>query len=176
MAGEAGALTLAKGRRKISVVTEANKPASWDSVTAITNWIDATCGIARNDFSLGFEKSDTVDDPPLCATSNRPALDASNFSASFDVYRYLVNATGAFGDDDSLWTIFKDKGTEIYIIERLEPLPLASVAWTTGDKAIVFPFVTDNPLWPSGLDGYLKRHVEPAPNGDPFYITLGTLA
>lgn len=174
MAGE-GALTLAKGRRKIAIVLDVNRPGIWQNVTDISNWIDATCGIARNDFSLGFAASDTVDDPALCAVSNRPALDADNFAAAFDVYRYLVDSDGSFGTDDTLWAVFKNKGTAIWIVEREEPIPLASVPWTSGDKFVAFPFVTDNPLWPSNLDGYLKRHVEPQPNGDVIHGVIGDI-
>lgn len=175
--GGAGALTLAKGRRKVSVVLDANKPADWGEVTAaeLADWIDATCGIARNDFTLGFEKSDTVDDPALCTVSNRPALDSDNFAASFDVYRYLLPEDGSRGTDDSLYQVFRSKGTSIWIVEREDPLPLASSPWAEGDEFIAFPFVTDNLLWPSGLDGYLKRRAEPSPNGDAVRGVIGSL-
>lgn len=164
-----GSLTLAKGRRKIGMIIA--PPPDWQAAV-IADIKELTCQVARNNFKLGFDESDTVDDPPLCSTSNVKALDASNFSASFDLYRYLIEGTGAPGTDDINWATLSTKGTSVWIIERETPLPLASVAWTANDEGWAYPFTVDNPGWPSDLTGYLKRSIRLSVAGDAVKFKL----
>lgn len=169
-----GELTLAKGRRKIGFLATADAPASWSAVslaTEATAILDLSCAVARDNFSLGFTDSDTVDDSPLCTTSNVKAFDASNFEAKFAVYRYL-DTDGTAGTADTPWTTLGSKGVTGWILERTDPLPLASVAWTVGDKGIAYPVKTDNPQQPTDLTGYVKRVIPFSPNGDPIEFTI----
>lgn len=175
MSAPLGELTLAKGRRKIGFLAAADAPASWSAIslaTEATNIVELTCQVARSDFTLGFTDSDKVDDAPLCTVSNVQALDADNFEAKMSVYRYIDTA-GKFGTKDSAWTALGKKGVRGWLIERVEPLALASVDWAVGDKIKAFPVVTDNPQQPTDLTGYVKRIVPFNPDGD---VIDGTFA
>lgn len=168
-------LTLAKGRRRVDFIASDDAPVSLvaPTLTEIGAAIPLSCAVARDNFTLGFTDSDTVDDAPLCTTSNVKALDASNFEAKFSVYRYLVTATGASDTtNDIAYTTLSVKGTEGWLIERVEPLPLATSAWAVGDKGIAYPVKSDNPQQPSDLTGYVKRVIPFVPNGDPIYFTV----
>lgn len=160
--GFTGGLTLAKGRRKIGLVT--TLPANWQELDP-ADIIDLTCIVARSDFSLGYTDSDKVDDAPLCSVSNQQALDADNFAGSFNLYRYL-NEGGEAGSNDAAWPTLSTKNNLVHVIEREVPMALASVDWTDDDTGVVFPFTVDNPGWPTDLTGYLKRSIKLNPSGD----------
>lgn len=170
-----GELTLAKGRRKIGFIALADKPADWSAISLATDAskiIDISSQVARSDFTLGFTDSDKVDDAPLDTVTNVQALDADNFEAKMSVYRYL-DTGGAAGTLDTAWAKLGKKGVRGWLIERVDPLPLATVAWAVGDKIKAFPVVTDNPQPPSDLTGYVKRVVPFNPDGD---VIDGTFA
>lgn len=168
MTAPVGSLTLAKGRRKIGLVSAL--PANWQALDP-ADIIDLTSIVARSDFTLGFTDSDKVDDAPLDAVSNQQALDADNFEGGFNLYRYL-NEGGVAGSNDTAWPILSTKGNSVFVIEREEPMALASVDWTADDIGVVFPFTVDNPGWPNDLTGYLKRAIRLNPNGDATHFKI----
>lgn len=160
--------SLAEGRTKL--VLFPTKPANLDAltVTELNGALDASCRIVSSDYSVGPAASETVDEKPICATSNVQALGASNFTFEITSFRFF-DATGAAeegaagGEDpddvgDAVYQMLKTKGTTIWAAERFTSKE-SKEDWEEGDEYSWFEVSMDNPQ-PSERTGFIKaRHV-----------------
>lgn len=159
-----GILTLADGKKKISVMSTAPVDLKAPTVTELTAGIDAACRVVKSDFTLGPTGSDTVEETPLCAQGNGKAWGPSNYEGSMSVFRYFdpttgapeTGGSGAVGDE--LFQAVKVKGTQLWIALR-ETSKDSTEAWAADDEVQVYTVQTDDPQNDDG-QGYIKRVVK----------------
>ena len=159
-----GILTLADGKKKISVMATPPANLKAPTVTELAAGIDAACRIVKSDFSLGPTGSETVDETPLCVKGNGKAWGPSNYEGSMSVFRYFDPATGApevggagkIGDE--LFQATKVKGTQLTVALR-ETSKDSTEAWAADDEVQVYSVQTDDPQNDDG-QGYIKRVIK----------------
>lgn len=149
--------TLADARTRVAILTVA--PADLDSIPVATlaAGIDASCRLLKSDYRLSATASDTVDDTELCSEGNAVTFGASNYEGTVTPFWYLDAAGQIVALDNEVWLALKEKGSELWIVEREGPK--YDVAWTIGDKYEVYRVITDNPQKPADRAGYIKRVV-----------------
>lgn len=158
-----GILTLADGKKKISVMSSAPDDMTKPTVTELEAGIDAACRVVK-DFALGPTGSDTVDETALCVKGNGKAFGPSNAEGSMSVFRYFDPSTGApetggagtVGDE--LFQAMKEKGTSLWIALR-ETSKDSTDPWAADDEVQVYAVQTDDPQNDDGT-GYIKRIIK----------------
>lgn len=152
--------TLADGR--IALIALTTKPANPEAIPAsVLNAARATgdlsCRILKSDYRLSPTASDTLSEAELCATGNATSFGASNYEGSVTPFRYLDEAGRADGANDIAWTLLKEKGTSLWLVEREGPE--YDDAFTEDDEYELYEVVTDEPQKPSDRSGFIKRVV-----------------
>lgn len=149
--------TLADARTRVAILTVA--PADLDSIPVATlnAAIDASCRLLKSDYRLSATASDTVDDTELCSEGNAVTFGASNYEGSVTPFWYLDSAGQMVDVDNPVWLALKEKGSELWFVEREGPK--YDVAWAAGDDYEVYRVITDNPQKPADRTGYIKRVV-----------------
>jgi len=152
--------TLADGR--IALIALTVKPADPEAITeSVLNAARATgdlsCRILKSDYRLSPTASDTLQEAELCATGNATSFGASNYEGSVTPFRYLDEDGQADGANDIGWTLLKEKGTTLWLVEREGPE--YDVPFAAGDDYEIYEVVTDEPQKPSDRSGFIKRIV-----------------
>lgn len=156
----AGIRSLADAHIKLAVLTSTPANPAVPTAAELTAGIDASCKVAKSDFSWTATDSDKVAEAALCDANNVNALGASNFTLALTIFRYFNAGTGvADPTDDALWTAMKNKGTNLWIYPR-ETGKLYTSAWVATDESYLGGQVlTDSPARPDSAGGYIKRRV-----------------
>jgi hypothetical protein len=149
--------TLADARTRLAILT--TKPVDLKAIklTELTASIDASCKILKSDYRLSPTASDTVPDTELCSEGNAVTFGASNYEGSVTPFWYLDEDGKSDTTDDAVYQALKEKGTELWFVEREGPR--YDEAWAVGDEYEVYEVVTDNPQKPTDRAGYIKRVV-----------------
>jgi hypothetical protein len=130
--------------------------------------------IMKTDYRLSATASDTVNEPELAAEGNAVVYGASNYEGSVTPFRYFQSNGAADPINDVAWDLLREKGTELYLPERVGPKE--AVTWAAGDVGELYHVITDNPQVPTSAGGFIKRVVPlGVQNRYPFIVT-GTSA
>jgi hypothetical protein len=129
------------------------------TVAELTAGVDLSCA-TLSDYTLGPSGSDTVNEKPVCSSSNVNTYGASNYEASMTFFRFLDATTFASDVDEDLpWDTFTGKGLHGYLVERAgKP---SSTPWTADDPVRVFEVITDDPQDQNGVTGGFLKFVQP---------------
>lgn len=151
----AGTKMLVDGRIKFSILSTKPADPSAPTATELAAGTDVSCLVLFDNFNWTFAASDTVNERPLCSTTNGSTPGAGNLNLGFQFWRWLDSTTGQpDATTDTLFALLKAKGTTLYGYTRRGPL--ASVAWAASD---IFDcgaeFVTDSLQDPGG-SGFIK--------------------
>jgi hypothetical protein len=149
--------TLADARTRLAILTTKPADLAAPTVTELNAGIDASCRILKSDYRLSPTASDTVGDAELCAEGNAVTFGASNYEGSVTPFWYLDEDGKSDVTDDVVYQALKEKGTELWFVEREGPR--YDAAWAAGDVVEVYEVITDNPQKPSDRAGYIKRVV-----------------
>lgn len=149
--------TLADARTRLAILT--TKPANIlaPTLTELNAGIDASCRVLKSDYRLSPTASDTVADSELCSEGNAVTFGASNYEGSVTPFWYLDEDGKSDTTDDIVYQALKEKGTELWFVEREGPR--YDEDWAAGDAVEVYEVVTDNPQKPTDRAGYIKRVV-----------------
>lgn len=148
--------TIADGRILLTLLTV--KPAKPDAPTVqeLKAGKKISCRIMKSDYQLGAAGSNTITETELCNRGEGQAFGLSTYSGSLSVFRYLDDAGVASQEDDFAWEALKEKGTQVWLVEREGPLE--SKEWAAGDEVSVYEVTTDDPQKPQDrFAGYIKR-------------------
>lgn len=153
-------LTLADGKTRAVVFTEPPTSLATDGPLTATEWNGATTihdQVLKADFSIGATGSDTVNDAPLSSSGNATTFGASNYAGNATILRFLTPDGQPDPEDDHVWTLFRTKGTHLWIGVSDGKDPDADGA--SGDEYSLYHVVTDNPQRPSDRSGFIKHPV-----------------
>lgn len=151
-------LTLADGRTKLAVLTQA--PTNPEAIPAadLNSAIDGGQWINKPDFRMSPTDSDTVPDQPIAQAGNAVTFGNGNFEARITVLRDLDDDGVSESGGDELWAAVNTKGTRIWLVKRVGPKE--TEAWTEGDEYLWCEAITDEPQEPQDMAGYVK-HIVP---------------
>ena len=149
--------TLADARTRLAILLTAPTSMHAIPLASVTAGIDASCRILKSDYRLSATASDTVGDTELCAEGNAVTFGASNYEGSVTPFWYLDEDGKSDTSDDVVYQALKEKGTELWFVEREGPR--YDEPWAVGDVVEVYRVITDNPQKPSDRSGYIKRVV-----------------
>lgn len=149
--------TLADARTRLAILTTKPADLTKPTKTELDAGIDASCRILKSDYRLSPTASDTVADTELCSEGNAVTFGASNYEGTVTPFWYLDDDGKSDADDDAVYQALKEKGTELWFVEREGPR--YDEDWAVGDVVEVYEVVTDNPQKPSDRAGYIKRVV-----------------
>lgn len=167
--------SLADTGKRFYVLTSAPADPAHPTAAELAAGLDASCKVARENFSWTPTDSDTVDDPELCSTSKAVAPSYDNADLSFMVYRYWLDGGGVDTAADTLFAAIKTKGTVLwgYYLHTDDPVGTAPSA---GDEIVLgAEFWTDHPQDP-GSSGWLKYRVPCRANQLYPWTTVGPVA
>jgi hypothetical protein len=138
------AKSLFEGRIRLEALAVA--PADPDALTVaeLSAGQRISKSILRSGYRLSPTGSDTLNEPGLEDSGNSTTYGASNYEATFSVFRYL--------DESGLSDEEQDLGYNL--VERIGPP--ASKPWEAGDPYSMYPIITDDPQQPTELSGYIK--------------------
>lgn len=159
--------TAADGGRKVTVLT--TKPANLQAVTAA----EANAGhdvhdhVLKADYRVSPTGSTTHNDTPLGAKGQHTHFAQSQASGNITPFRDL-DATGrpiADSEIEDTFALFKEKGQEMWLMDRLGPDP--DEAWASGDEYSIYTIRPDDMQDPSDGGGFIK-YVTPLAVGEFF--------
>lgn len=149
--------TLSDGKILVTALTE--KPADMNAITVaeLEAGQKISCRILKSDFALGPTGSSTITETELCKMGEGQAYGLSAGAGTVTVFRYLDADGKPEGEEDFAWELFKQKGTQLWLVRR--DGPVESKAWEAGDEYSAFEVTTDDPQYPTDTGGYIKRTV-----------------
>lgn len=170
--------SLAEGRTRIAILTTAPADPKAPTKAELDAGIHASCNILADGYNVGFEASETVNEPAICDSTNSTTFGKDNITAEFSVFRYIdedgkPDPTAGTGDDhgDAVFQALKEKGTFFWLYQR-EGADY-DVPWAEGDDIEGFYLVTDR--WKhTDRTGYQKRQITAGPQSGWQNITVGT--
>ena len=156
--------TLADGRIRLDALTAAPAALAAYASGNLEITVDELAAgqrlstrIMKSDYRLSAAASDQVNEPELAAENNAPVPGASNYEGSVTPFRYFQSSGAADPLNDIAWDTLKEKGTELWLPERVGPLERQ--AWAAGDVGELYVTITDNPQVPTTQGGWIKRVV-----------------
>lgn len=150
--------TLADGRILLTALTIIPKDLNKITVAELQAGKKISCRILKSDYELGATGSDTVEETELCKIGKGQAAGLTSYSGKLTVFRYLTAEGKADAQEDFAWDMFKEKGTELVLVEREGPDE--AQPWAEGDEYSAYVVTTDTPQKPSDrTSGYIKRTV-----------------
>lgn len=150
--------TLADGRILLMALTTPPKDINNITLAEIQAGKKISCRILKSDYELGATGSDTVEETELCKVGKGQAAGLTSYSGKLTVFRYLNSEGKADTEEDFAWEMFREKGTELVLVEREGPAE--SSPWAEGDEYSAYAITTDTPQKPSDrASGYIKRTV-----------------
>ena len=156
------AKVLADGKTKLAILATAPADPEAPTVAELTAGIDASCNIAKTGYTLGPTTSETINDPELCVDVNATVYGASNFEATFSVFRFFDEATGQIDAvSDEVFEALRTKGVEVYLVER-ESGKKSTEPFEAGDEVSVYRALLDHPQKSSDRTGWVKNTIVPA--------------
>ena len=150
--------TLADGRILLTALT--TPPANIAAITEaeLASGKKISCRIMKSDYTLGPTGSDTVAETEMCKRGKGQAFGQSNYSGTITVFRYLDDKGVAVVEDDFAFEMFKEKGTQVTLVEREGPDE--AKPWATSDEYSAYEVSNDDMQPPSDrFAGYIKRTV-----------------
>lgn len=159
--------TAGDGKRKVTVLT--TKPANLEAVTATeaNAGVDIQWHILKSDYRLSPTGSTTHNDTPLGARGQHSHFAQSQAAGNVTPFRDL-DATGRpvpSSETETVFDLFKEKDTELVVMDRLGPDP--DEDWASGDEYSIYVVRPDDMQDPSDGGGFIK-YVTPLAVGD-FY-------
>lgn len=154
--------SIADARKRLTILDAppADLPSTGATIsdTVLNAGEDASCNVAKSDFRMSATASETINDPRLCDEGNASVLGASNYEASWSVYRYFDEDGAVDPSEDWLFDLVRIKGTTITAALR-ENGKLFDQPWVEGDEGELWVLKNDNPQRPTDTGGYQKRTV-----------------
>lgn len=150
-------LTLADGKLKVTALTV--PPADINNITLaeLTAGIDIQDYVLKSTYRLSPTEDDTVPDTPLGTEGNAVAFGPSNYEGTVSPFRYLDETGRPEVDGEEVWNLFREKGSQLVLVEREGPDP--DEAWAAADEYEAYQVLTGTPRKPSDRTGYIKRDV-----------------
>ena len=152
--------SIADARKKVSILLDgvpADLPTTGAVIpAALLNSDDATCNIAKNDFRMSATASESINDPRLCDEGNASVLGASNYEASWSIFRYFDEDGQVDPDEDWLFDLVRAKGATVVAALR-ENGRMYDQEWQEGEEGELWVMKNDNPQRPTDTGGYIKR-------------------
>lgn len=126
--------TLADGNIKFTVLTTKPADPKNPTVTELEAGIDASCLVVQDGHSWTAAASDTIDEAPLCSTTNGQTPGRGNSNLSVTAWRWYDPETGAIdAAADELYAALRTKGTTVWGYTRVGAKPFGD-AWEAADE------------------------------------------
>lgn len=166
------AKVLADGKTKLAILAIAPADPEAPTVTELEAGIDASCNIAKTGYTLGPTTSETINDPELCVDVNATVYGASNFEATFSVFRFFDEETGQVDAvSDEVFEALRTKGVEVWIAER-ETGKKSTDPFEAGDEVSLYRVLLDNPQKSADRTGWIKNVITPAVQSGYLNVTV----
>lgn len=146
--------SLFEGRIRLEALAIAPEDPNAITIAEVTAGVRISKAILRSGYRLSPTGSDSLSEPGLEDLGNSTTYGASNYEATFSVFRYLDDSGLSDAEQDIGYNLFAGKGLHLYLVERTGPL--ASKDWEAGDPYAFYPVITDDPQQPTELSGYIK--------------------
>lgn len=149
--------TIADGRVLVTALQTPPKDINAITVAELNAGVKISCQVMKSDFELGPSGSSTITETELCKTGEGQAFGLSTATGKLTIFRYLDEAGKPNPEEETVWNLFKAKGTTLTLVRR--DGPLEATPWAVGDEYSAFEVNTDDPQYPTDLGGYIKRTV-----------------
>ena len=167
--------TLADGRILLTALTTPPADINKITITELNAGKKISCRILKSDYALGPSGSQTVPETELCKKGQGQAFGQSAYTGTITVFRYLDSEGIPETTDDEAFTLMREKGTELVLVEREGPDE--SKAWAASDEYCAYQVTTDDPQPPSDrTSGYIKRTIPLAVSNAALYKKVAAAA